>query len=107
MNETRSFFLRSVSAPRRPGKAREEANEVALSSGPGFGKETGKMRAHRRHATLSLHRRLANAQSAQQVGREERFRLGEIECLGEDDRIRGRSGEWIRDLDNDRRSPDI
>ena len=65
------------------------------------------MRAHRRYATPSLRRRLANAQSAQQVGRKERFRGGEIECVGEDGRIRGCSGERIRDLDNDRRSPDI
>ena len=49
------------------------------------------MRAHRRYATPSLRRRLANAQSAQQVGRKERFRWGEIECVGQDGRIRGRS----------------
>jgi hypothetical protein len=61
------------------------------------------MRAHRRHATPSLRRRLANAQSAQQVGGQDRLRWGEIECVGEDGRIRGRLGERIRDLDNDGR----
>ena len=82
MNETRSF-LRSASAQRRSGKAREEANEVAVPNGPGFHEEASSMRAYRRHATISLYHCLANAQSGQQVGRGER-RWGEIECVRED-----------------------
>jgi hypothetical protein len=107
MNETWSNFSRSASGRRRAGKPREEANEVALSSGPGFGENAREMAAHRRDSASSLRRRLANAQSAQQVGGQDRLRRRQIECPDEDGRIRHGVGERVRDLENNGRSPDI
>ena len=65
------------------------------------------MGSHRRYATPSLRRRLDNAQSAQQVGGQDRLRRRQIECASEDGRVRHWASERVRNLENDGRSPDV
>src|SRR5215471_7950396 len=61
LNEAWSNLSRSAGGRAVLGKAREEANEIALASGPGFGEDACEMGAHRRDAASPLHRRVANA----------------------------------------------
>lgn len=58
------------------------------------------MGAHRRHTASALCCRLADAQSAQEVGRQHRLRGRKIECLA-DDRVRRGAGGRVGDLEDD------